>query len=344
MKLIIPENYKPKLNKAKTVKAGQEIINFVGNKLSEKLNLQKVIAPLIYSVKSGVSENYNGVFPAVTFQLKEFEKENFEIIRSVTKWKRQFLSELKTEVGSGIFAEVMGIRPDEELTNIHSAQVDQWDWEVVISPKQYHIHFLKSSVEKVYTVLLEAERFVSKIYPEIKPVLPDKITFIQSEQLAKEFPDMTPSERENRAAKKYGAIFILGIGGELSTGEVHGERASDGDDWISDSENGFSGLNGDLIVWNRVLQQQLELSSMGIRVDKNAFLKQAEILNCTELKNLPWQKKLMENELPLSIGGGIGISRTIMYLLQKAHIGEVQPSIWPEKMTEECNAANIELL
>lgn len=344
MKLIIPENYKSKLNKVETVKAVQKIIDFFGNNLSEKLNLQKVIAPLLYSVKSGISENYNGIFPAVTFQIEDADNKEFEIIRSVTKWKRQFLSDLETEIGNGIFAEVMGIRPDEELSNIHSAQVDQWDWEVVISPKQYHIRFLKSMVEKVYVVLLETEQFVAEIYPEIEPVLPAKITFIQSEQLAKEFPNITPSEREIQAAKRYGAIFILGIGGKLSTEEVHGERASDGDDWISNSENGFLGLNGDLIVWNPLLKQQLELSSMGIRVDKNAFLKQAKILNCLELKEFSWQKKLITDKLPLTIGGGIGISRTCMFLLQKAHIGEVQPGIWPDKMVKECNAENFELL
>ncbi|HKI88033.1 MAG TPA: aspartate--ammonia ligase [Draconibacterium sp.] len=344
MKLIIPDNYFPMLNKTKTVEAVQLILDFFGSKLSKSLKLQKIVAPLLMSVKSGVSENYHGVFPAVTFEINDADNENFEIIRSVTKWKRQFLADLNFEAGMGIFAEVEGVRPDEELSNVHSVQVDQWDWELVISENQYNIGFLKSIVEKIYAVIKESEHFVSKKFPEIKPVLPGKITFLHAENLAKEFPQLTPRERESKMAEKYGAIFIVGIGGRLSTGEVHGKRPSDGDNWISVSEEGMRGLNGDLIVWNPVLKQPLELSSMGLRVDKKSFLEQAEILNCLDLMKLPWQQKLLNNEFPLTIGGGIGISRTCMFLLRKAHIGEVQPGVWPVEMINDCKVNNINLL
>jgi len=229
----------------------------------------------------------------------------------------------------------------EELTNIHSLYVDQWDWERTMSAEQRNIGFLKSIVEKIYEALKETEKQVYCHYPHITPVLPEKITFIHSEALLQEYPALTAKEREREAAKKYGAIFIIGIGGKLSNGEKHDGRAPDYDDWTTESEKGHKGLNGDIILWNKVLDSALEISSMGIRVDNSALLKQLDLEGCSERKELTFHKAMLEDKIPLSIGGGIGQSRLCMFFLRYAHIGEVQASLWSAEMIEECKKNNI---
>ena len=233
------------------------------------------------------------------------------------------------------------IRADEELSNIHSLYVDQWDWERTMSAEQRNIGFLKCIVEKIYEALKETEKKVYDIYPHITPVLPEKITFIHSEDLLKEYPNLPVKEREFETAKKYGAVFIIGIGGKLSNGEKHDGRAPDYDDWTTESEKGYEGLNGDIILWNEVLDNAFEISSMGIRVDKTALLKQLDLEGCPERKDLEFHKALLEDKIPLSIGGGIGQSRLCMFFLRCAHIGEVQASLWPVEMIEKCRENGI---
>jgi aspartate--ammonia ligase len=233
------------------------------------------------------------------------------------------------------------IRADEELSNIHSLYVDQWDWEKVLTAKQRNLDYLKKVVNQIYSVILRTEFMVYENYPAIKPLLPEEIHFIHSEELLQCFPKLTPKEREHEIVKEYGAVFIIGIGGTLSNGEKHDGRAPDYDDWTSENSDGYNGLNGDIIIWNPVLQQSFEISSMGIRVDKEVLLRQLAIAGLTERKELLFHKKLLRDELPMSIGGGIGQSRLCMYLLRKAHVGEVQASLWPEEMIRQCAEHNI---
>jgi aspartate--ammonia ligase len=267
-----------------------------------------------------------------------------EVVHSLAKWKRMMLAQYGIPVGYGIYTDMNAIRPDEELTNIHSLYVDQWDWEKVITAKQRDIEFLKKIVNQIYAVLLRTEFVVYENYPTIKPMLPEEITFIYSEELAQRYPNLTPKEREYEITKAHGAVFIIGIGGKLSNGEIHDGRAPDYDDWTTPNSGGFFGLNGDILIWNPVLQQSFEISSMGIRVDKEALLRQLEIAGANDRKELLFHKKLLKDELPLSIGGGIGQSRLCMYFLRKAHIGEVQASLWPDEMIKQCAEHNIHMV
>jgi aspartate--ammonia ligase len=244
-------------------------------------------------------------------------------------------------VNYGLYTDMNAIRADEELSNIHSLYVDQWDWERTVSVEQRNLDFLKFVVEIIYDVLRETEKKVHNFYSHITPVLPEKITFIHSEDLLQIYPTLSAKDREREAAKKYGAIFIIGIGTQLSNGESHDGRAPDYDDWTTETEHGYKGLNGDIIFWNDVLDDALEISSMGIRVDKHALLKQLNLAGCPERKELVYHKALLENKIPLSIGGGIGQSRLCMFFLRCAHIGEVQASLWPDEMIETCRKNNI---
>ncbi|MEI6277660.1 MAG: aspartate--ammonia ligase [Prolixibacteraceae bacterium] len=341
MKLFFPENYKAKLDLKQTEKAIKLIKDFCQENLSSELRLRRVTAPLFVLQGTGVNDDLNGTERPVSFAVKEMNDAKAEVVQSLAKWKRLMLAHYGIPAGYGIYTDMNAIRPDEELTNIHSLYVDQWDWEKVILAKQRDIEFLKKTVRQIYAVLLRTEFVVYENYPAIKPMLPDEITFIYSEELAQRYPKLTPKEREFVITKEHGAVFIIGIGGKLTNGEIHDGRAPDYDDWTTPNSAGYFGLNGDILIWNPVLQQSFEISSMGIRVDKEALLRQLDLSGMNNRKELMFHKKLLKDELPLSIGGGIGQSRLCMYFLRKAHIGEVQASLWPDEMVQQCADHNI---
>ena len=344
MKLTIPDGYKPYLNPRQTEKAIKLVKDFFQTNLSAELKLRRVTAPLFVMRGTGINDDLNGTERAVNFPIKEMNDQVAEVVHSLAKWKRMTLGKLNIQPGYGIYTDMNAIRADEELTNIHSLYVDQWDWEISITKSDRTLDFLKSVVERIYGVLKRTEFQIFEEYPEITPQLPEKITFIHSEELLAEYPNLGPFERETEAAKKYGAIFVIGIGGKLANGEKHDGRAPDYDDWTTETQNGFKGLNGDILIWNPVLERVFEISSMGIRVDKTALLKQLELENADERKELLFHKMLLNDQIPLSIGGGIGQSRLCMYFLRKAHIGEVQASIWPDEMIKQCEENNIFLM
>ena len=341
MKLFFPENYKPKLDLKQTEKAIKFVKDFFQENLSAELRLRRVTAPLFVLKGTGINDDLNGVERAVTFAVKEMNGAKAEVVHSLAKWKRLMLGQYGIPAGYGIYTDMNAIRADEELTNIHSLYVDQWDWEKVLTSHQRNLEYLKKVVSQIYSVILRTEFMVYENYPAIKPLLPDEIYFVHSEELAKRFPTLTSQERDYEITKEFGAVFIIGIGGVLSSGEKHDGRAPDYDDWTTENSDGYKGLNGDILIWNPILQQSLEISSMGIRVDKEALMRQLAIAGVSERKDLLFHKKLLKGELPMSIGGGIGQSRLCMYLLRKAHIGEVQASLWPEEMIQQCAEHNI---
>ncbi|MBP1641257.1 MAG: aspartate-ammonia ligase [Bacteroidetes bacterium] len=342
--LIEPKNYKPILNLQQTELGISKIKDFFQANLSSELRLRRVTAPLFVLQGTGINDDLNGVERAVNFPIKDMNDARAEVVHSLAKWKRVTLADYHIENGYGIYTDMNAIRADEELGNLHSLYVDQWDWERVMSAEERNIDFLKSIVHKIYDTFLRTEYLVSESFPEIQSSLPADITFIHAEELRRLYPDLTPKERECKAAKQYGAIFIMGIGGPLGDGQKHDGRAPDYDDWTTPGEKGLPGLNGDIILWNSVLEIPFEVSSMGIRVDKTALLKQLEMEGKTDRLGMYFHKRLMEDSLPLSIGGGIGQSRLCMFFLRKAHIGEIQASIWPEKMYEQCRKLNINLI
>ncbi len=342
--LVKPANYKPLINLQQTELAITKLKDFFQGNLSAELRLRRITAPLFVLRGTGLNDDLNGVERAVNFPIKDMGDARAEVVHSLAKWKRVTLADYNIEQGYGIYTDMNAIRADEELGNIHSLYVDQWDWERVMSEEERNIDFLKSIVRKIYATFLRTEYLISESFPEIKPYLPEEITFIHAEELRQMYPDKTPKEREYEAAKKYKAIFVIGIGGVLGDGERHDGRAPDYDDWTTPGEKGLPGLNGDIILWNPVLELPFEVSSMGIRVNKEALLKQLEITGQQERLNLYFHKRLVEGSLPLSIGGGIGQSRLCMFFLRKAHIGEIQASIWPEEMRKECEKLNINLI
>ena len=344
MKLIIPQKYQSLIPEELNRFAVEQVKETFEKNMADLLQIRKVSAPLIIESESGMSDNSMDNNIPVSFGLNTGSGKKLEIIRSATKWKRIVLADKLPEGIRGIWCDAMAVRPDETLSNIHSVYVDQWDWELIIRENQRNVPFLKKMADKVYQALKDTELMIAEAFPVIRPVLPDNLYFIHTLELAREYPDVSPEEREYLTARKYGAVFIMGIGNPLSPGGIHTFRTADYDDWSTPSENGFLGLNGDLIVWNPVLNQPLELSSMGIRVNGPALLKQAEILNCPEVLKNAWHKKLLAGELPQTIGGGIGQSRVCMFLLRKAHIGEVQPSVWPDEMISRCKASGIAIL
>ena len=340
---IIPENYRSVLDALETEKAIKLIKDFFQTNLAEALNLRRVTAPLFVRAGTGINDDLNGVEQPISFDIKNMNYTRAEIVQSLAKWKRLTLANLKIGLGEGIYTDMNAIRPDEQLDNLHSLYVDQWDWERVISREERNLKFLQSTVTKIYQVMKKTEYLIHAHYPEIKPVLPEEIVFIHSEELEEEFPGLPPGKREDTVCKEYGAVFIIGIGAPLKSGRPHDSRAPDYDDWTTPTERG-PGLNGDIIVWYPKLKTAFELSSMGIRVDQQALENQLEITSTSERRELYFHQKLLNGELPLSIGGGIGQSRLCMFYLKKAHIGEVQASIWPEEMFEECQKNNIFLL
>jgi aspartate--ammonia ligase len=342
--LIIPKNYKSILNLKETEKAIKLVKDTFQQNLSAELKLRRVTAPLFVLKGTGINDDLNGVEHKVSFPVKDMQNTIAEIVNSLAKWKRIALADYGIEKGYGIYTDMNAIRPDEVLDNTHSIYVDQWDWELVISREERTLEFLKYIVRKIYEALRRTEFVIYENHPELEPILPDEITFIHSEELQALYPKLNPRDRETEAAKKYGAFFVIGIGGALADGQPHDGRAPDYDDWITPTRTGYKGLNGDIIIWNPILESAFEISSMGIRVDEDTLLKQLEITKTTDRKELYFHKRLINGELPLSVGGGLGQSRICMYYLRKAHIGEIQSSIWPEDMIQECKKSNIFLV
>ena len=341
---IKPTNYKPLLDMRQTEQGIKQIKDFFQVNLSSELHLRRVTAPLFVLKGMGINDDLNGVEHAVSFPIKDLGGAQAEVVHSLAKWKRLTLAEYNIEPDYGIYTDMNAIRADEELCNLHSLYVDQWDWERVITPDEHNVEFLKEVVTRIYAAMRRTEYMVFENYPEITPLLPKKLHFIHAEELRQLYPDLTPKERENAITKKFGAVFIIGIGCPLGDGKPHDGRAPDYDDFTTPGLNDLPGLNGDLLLWNCVLQCAFEISSMGIRVNKEVMLKQLKAAGKEERKNLYFHKKLLADELPLSIGGGIGQSRLCMYYLRKAHVGEIQASIWPEDMRKECAAEYIHLI
>lgn len=344
MALIIPPKYKLKLLPETTEIAIKQIKESFQTELASALNLRRVTAPLFVLSGTGLNDDLNGVEHAVSFNIDAMGGARAEVVHSLAKWKRAKLAAYDIAPGFGLYTDMNAIRTFEELDNMHSLYVDQWDWEKSITPQQRNIEFLKETVRDIYAAIRKVESAIYKSFPHITPVLPEKITFIHSQQLLEQYPDLAPAEREKEAARRHGAIFIIGIGAELSDGKPHDRRAPDYDDWSTPNGEGYTGLNGDLIVWDPVLDTSMELSSMGLRVDAEAMRRQLRLAGCPEREQLSFHRMLLDGELPLSIGGGIGQSRLCMFLLQKAHIGEVQASIWPQQQIAECAKAGIMLL
>ena len=342
--LIIPKDYLPVLDLKQTEKAIKIIKDFFQENFSSELKLRRVTAPLFVLKGTGINDDLNGIERPVSFTVKNLANAEVEIVQSLAKWKRMMLADYGINSGYGIYTDMNAIRPDEILDNLHSLYVDQWDWEKVITKEQRSISFLKETVKSIYGSLKRTEYVIFENYPEIEPRLPDDIYFIHAEELLQKYPDLSPKEREDKIAQEYGAVFIMGIGAELKNGTAHDNRAPDYDDWITEAENGFKGLNGDIILWNPVLERAFEISSMGIRVNKESLEKQLEISGQKSRKELLFHQRLLKGELPLSIGGGIGQSRLCMFFLRKAHVGEVQSSIWPQEMKEACDENNIVLI
>lgn len=353
--ITIPNGYRPLLNAKHTERAIQRIKEAFQTNLAFELNLQRVTAPLFVRSGTGINDDLNGVERPVTFRIGGMGDAQAEVVQSLAKWKRMALADLGMAPGEGLYADMNAVRPDDKLDNTHSIYVDQWDWELAITEEERSLEFLKKTVRMIYDVIRRTERYICHEYGELTPYLPEEIAFVHSAELAREFPSLDPREREREACRRHGAVFVIGIGGELPDGTLHDGRAPDYDDWSTpaggrgangdtNGNGGNIGLNGDILVHNRVLDAPFELSSMGIRVDPAALERQLAIRGVPERRELYFHRRLLEGELPLSIGGGIGQSRLCMLYLQKAHIGEIQASIWPDEMVEQCTAHGIPLL
>ena len=318
---------------AKVLKQTEAEIHFVktlfADLLAESLKLQKVSAPLFVEAGTGINDDLNGIELPVSFKIPEYSKsKTLEIVQSLAKWKRMMLKTYDFPVGEGLYTDMRAIRPFDKIDATHSAYVDQWDWEMVISKEQRNLSFLGETVEKIYAALKTTEKVFATKFATIETVLPDKITFVHTEELLDMYPHLSPSERESEVCRKFGAVFLIGIGGKLKNGEAHDGRAPDYDDWSTPSEKSYHGLNGDILVWHPELKSAFELSSMGIRVDEIALKKQLGLLGCEQRESLLFHAQLLKGELPLSLGGGIGQSRLAMFLLRKKHISQVQAAVF----------------
>ncbi len=333
--LIIPDGYQPAIDIRETEVAIKYVKDFFERELAKELKLTRVSAPLFVKPETGLNDNLNGVERPVSFGVKEQNDANVEIVHSLAKWKRLALQRYGFSVGEGLYTDMNAIRRDEDTDNIHSIFVDQWDWEKIITKEDRTVETLQTIVKNVYNALKATEEFICNKYTYVNPIMPEEISFITTQELEDMYPDSTPKEREYNIAKLKGAVFIMQIGGTLNSGERHDGRAPDYDDWS---------LNGDIILYYPVLDIALELSSMGIRVDEDTLVKQLEISGCMDRAELPFQKALLNGELPYTVGGGIGQSRICMFFLRKAHIGEVQASIWPDDISEYAIKNNIALL
>lgn len=335
MASTFPEGYKSALNLKETQIAIKKVKDFFQKELAKNLNLYRVTAPLFVRPQSGLNDNLSGVERPVTFGIKCLNDEPAEIVHSLAKWKRQALKEYGFEVGEGLYTDMNAIRRDEDTDNIHSIYVDQWDWEKIINKEDRCDGTLISTVRAIYEAIKSTEKYMAKEYGYIDAILPDEITFVTTQELLDEFPDLDDKGREYEAAKRYGAIFLRNIGGALSDGKPHDMRAPDYDDW---------NLNGDIIVYFPVLDIALELSSMGIRVSEESLKEQLKLAGCEERAELSFQKALLNKELPYTIGGGIGQSRLCMFMLRKCHVGEVQVSIWPDETRKAAKESGVVIL
>ena len=332
----------------KTFILQQQEISFVKNtftqNLIEQLGIIEVQGPILSEVGNGMQDNLSGIEKAVQVNVKCIPNAVYEVVHSLAKWKRHTLARFHFKEGEGLFVHMKALRPDEDsLDQTHSVYVDQWDWEKVIPEGRRNFAYLKETVRSIYRAIRLTELAVEARF-DIPSSLPKEITFVHSEDLVKRYPDLSSKERENAICKEYGAVFLVGIGGKLSDGKPHDGRAPDYDDWTTESENGYKGLNGDILVWNAELGKAFELSSMGIRVDEDTLFEQLKKENCLDRCELPFHKAILNKELLYTIGGGIGQSRLCMLLLKKAHIGEVQASLWPQDMIDACLKNNIQIL
>ena len=333
--LYIPPDYKSELSLYDTQVAIKTVKDFFQKALAEQLYLLRVSAPLFVTPESGLNDNLNGVERPVTFGIREQNERPAEIVHSLAKWKRYALKQYGFHIGEGLYTDMSAIRRDEDTDNIHSIYVDQWDWEKILLKEDRNVDYLKDTVRKVYKALKKTEKYMAIQYDYIEEILPKDIFFITTQELADRYPDKSPKEREDLIAQEKGAVFLMEIGDKLADGKPHDGRAPDYDDWH---------LNGDILVWYPVLGHALELSSMGIRVDEDSLARQLKAADCEERAELPFQKAILEKKLPYTVGGGIGQSRICMFYLRKAHIGEVQVSIWPDEVREKAARYGINLL
>ena len=333
--LILPKDYEPAIGLMESQRAIKKIKDYFQQELAYGLNLRRVSAPLFVTPESGLNDNLNGFERRVDFTLKGMNEQNVEIVQSLAKWKRMALGKYGIEPGHGIYTDMNAIRRDEDLDNLHSVYVDQWDWEKVITKEQRTEEYLKETVTTIYNAMKNLGDYVNRLYRNIQTEIPNEIFFVTTQELEDMYPDKTPEEREDLITKKHGAVFIMKIGDVLASGQKHGGRAPDYDDWE---------LNGDIILWDEVLDRAVELSSMGIRVDAESMDRQLTKAGCDDRRELEFHKAILEDRLPYTIGGGIGQSRLCMFFLRKAHIGEVQVSVWPQEMIDICEKHNIHLL
>ena len=345
MPLVKPAGYRNLLdNVENTEKAIKLVKDMFQQNLSAQLALLRVTAPMVVLSGTGINDDLNSVERPVSFPIRDMGERRAEVFHSLAKCKRLKLAEMAVAPGRGIYTDMNALRPDEELDNIHSLYVDQWDWEKVITREQRTVSFLKQTVRRIYEAIKVTENRLYVEFPQIVPMLPEEIRFIHAQRLLDLYPDKTPKERENEIVRRYGAVFVMGIGAPLSDGRPHDGRAADYDDWSTPGEDGYPGLNGDILLWNPLLESAFEVSSMGIRVDERSLACQLDLRGERDKESLYFHRKLLAGELPCTIGGGIGQSRLCMFLLRKAHIGEIQSSIWPESMRRECSEAGIELV
>ena len=345
MALYIPDKYTNLLGSLEnTEKAIKAVKDMFQDNLSAQLALLRVTAPMVVMSGTGLNDDLNGVENPVAFLVKDMDSRQAEVVHSLAKWKRIKLAQMDVKPGRGIYTDMNALRPEEELDNIHSIYVDQWDWEKVISEDQRTLAYLKKTVRRIYEAIKVTENKLYVEFPQMEPMLPEDVFFIHSEQLLQLYPDMSSKERENAIVKEHKAVFIIGIGHDLSDGRPHDGRSSDYDDWSTPNDDGYLGLNGDLLLWNPVLESAFEVSSMGIRVSPEALERQLVIRGEESKSGLLYHRMLLERKLPYTIGGGIGQSRLCMYLLRKAHIGEIQSSVWPEDMRMKCHEAGIDLV
>ncbi|MDY5932091.1 MAG: aspartate--ammonia ligase [Candidatus Ornithospirochaeta sp.] len=339
--MAFPTTYSPCLDQHTTEKAIKAAKDIFEKELSGALKLSRVTSPLFVASGSGINDDLNGIEKPVSFSVKNLGGKHMEIVQSLAKWKRMALADYHVKPGRGIYTDMNALRPDDDVDAIHSIYVDQWDWEKVMAEGERNLEYLKKTVRSIYYSIKRTAFLLEELYPALDDYLPDDIVFVHTEDAAAEYPDLTPDQREYELAKKHGAVFLIGIG---YGNPPHSGRAPDYDDWSTVSEGSYHGLNGDIIVWDRVREANLELSSMGIRVDSESLLRQLSIRNMEERKELYWHKRLLGGEFPQTIGGGIGQSRLCMFLLHKAHIGEVQASVWPDEVRAEAREHGAPLL
>ena len=345
MSLVIPEGYRNLLGSIEnTEKAIKAVKDMFQDNLSAQLALLRITAPMVVMSGMGLNDDLNGVENPVSFSVRDMQGRNAEVVHSLAKWTRLKLAQMNVPPGRGIYTDMNALRPEEDLDNIHSIYVDQWDWEKVITRGQRTLDYLKKTVRRIYEAIKVTENKLYVEFPQIEPMLPEDIHFIHSEELLQMYPDMSPKERENAVTRQYRAVFIIGIGAELSDGRPHDGRSADYDDWSTVNEEGYMGLNGDLLLWNPVLESAFEISSMGVRVDEEALRRQLDMRGESDKAGLLYHRMLLEGKLPYTIGGGIGQSRLCMFLLRKAHIGEIQSSVWPEEMRLLCHNAGIDIV